>query len=385
MPPSTTPASPSGDPGHLDPEGHIPPTLLGLLQVYSPSGAERPAVEYLVERMQMLGYTQAFRDEAGNAVGVMGDGPQQIVLLGHIDTVPGEIPLRVEEGRGRGGCASSRACRSMGAARWTPKARWQLLSMRSLKSAVIPGWQLIVIGAVEEERDSQGARYIRDRYHPAFAIIGEPSGWERVTLGYKGSAWAEVELRLPRAHSAGPGQSAPEAAFELWNALLHACAAFNTGRGRLFDQATPTLGSFSSGEQDFETWASLKIGVRLPPDLPPDAWYALLAAVIEPFAAIQVSIKPTGYAIPAYTAGKNTPLVRAMLKGIRDTGGEPGFVLKTGTADLNIVAPAWACPAVAYGPGDSSLDHTPDEHIELEEYDRARRVLVEALKILCNQ
>jgi LysW-gamma-L-lysine carboxypeptidase len=63
-------------------------------------------------------------------------------------------------------------------------------------------------------------------------------------------------------------------------------------------------------------------------------------------------------------------------------GGKPGFVVKTGTADLNIVAPVWNCPAVAYGPGDSSLDHTPDEHIVLEEYQKAVNVLAEVLRRL---
>ncbi|MBV9788133.1 MAG: acetyl-lysine deacetylase, partial [Chloroflexi bacterium] len=40
---------------------------------------------------------------------------------------------------------------------------------------------------------------------------------------------------------------------------------------------------------------------------------------------------------------------------------------------------AWRCPIVAYGPGDAALDHTPDEHIVLEEYLRAIRVLEMAL------
>ena len=73
-------------------------TLIGLVDQYSPSGGEQSAVRFLVERMQALGYDQAFSDEAGNAVGVIGKGPRQIVLLGHIDTVPGEIAVRVEEG-----------------------------------------------------------------------------------------------------------------------------------------------------------------------------------------------------------------------------------------------------------------------------------------------
>ena len=68
-------------------------TLVGLVSQYSPSGQERGAVEWLVARMKSLGYDEAFVDKAGNAVGIMGKGPKQVVLLGHIDTVPGEIKV----------------------------------------------------------------------------------------------------------------------------------------------------------------------------------------------------------------------------------------------------------------------------------------------------
>lgn len=70
-------------------------TLIGLVSQYSPSGSERRAVEWLVERMKSLGYDDAFIDEAGNAVGVMGSGEKQVVLLGHIDTVVGEIKVEI--------------------------------------------------------------------------------------------------------------------------------------------------------------------------------------------------------------------------------------------------------------------------------------------------
>jgi LysW-gamma-L-lysine carboxypeptidase len=49
---------------------------------------------------------------------------------------------------------------------------------------------------------------------------------------------------------------------------------------------------------------------------------------------------------------------------------------------MNIVGPAWGCPIVAYGPGDSSLDHTPEEQIEIAEYRRAIDVLAQALEAL---
>ena len=49
---------------------------------------------------------------------------------------------------------------------------------------------------------------------------------------------------------------------------------------------------------------------------------------------------------------------------------------------MNVVAPVWKCPIVAYGPGDSSLDHTPNEHLELDEYWKAVNVLEQTLRSL---
>jgi LysW-gamma-L-lysine carboxypeptidase len=41
---------------------------------------------------------------------------------------------------------------------------------------------------------------------------------------------------------------------------------------------------------------------------------------------------------------------------------------KTGTGDMNILGRAMNAPIVTYGPGDSHLDHTKDEHIVISEY-----------------
>ena len=138
-------------------------TLVGLVSHYSPSGQERGAVDWLVARMKSLGYSEAFVDEAGNAVGIMGAGAKQVVLLGHIDTVPGQISVRTENGAlfGRG----------------SVDAKGPLASFVDAvaKAGAKDGWQFIVIGAVEEERDSEGARFIVNCYKPDFAIIGEPN------------------------------------------------------------------------------------------------------------------------------------------------------------------------------------------------------------------
>ena len=50
--------------------------------------------------------------------------------------------------------------------------------------------------------------------------------------------------------------------------------------------------------------------------------------------------------------------------------------------EQNVVAPVWGTPILAYGPGDSSLDHTPQEHILVSEYERAIEVLAGVLAVL---
>jgi len=351
-------------------------TLIGLVEHYSPSGKESEAVTWLVERMQTLGFTRSFVDEVGNAVGVMGEGEKQVVLLGHIDTVTGEIPVRfspLPEGEGLG--VRGKALYGRG----TVDAKGPLAAFVDAVAAVGPidGWQFVVIGALDEERNSIGARHVVDQYRPDFAIIGEPSQWDQVTLGYKGSAWAEVMVVRSMSHSAGGDQSTPEIAVGIWDQITAWAADFNAGRERNFDQVAPTLGGFSSSENGFEASATLQIGVRLPEDLDPPGWYAQLQGWVS---AAGAELVPTGYPISAYRCERNSPLVRAFLGGIRAAGGKPGFVVKTGTADLNIVAPQWGCPAVAYGPGDSSLDHTPDEYISLDEYRQTVTVLQAVLQ-----
>jgi LysW-gamma-L-lysine carboxypeptidase len=124
--------------------------------------------------------------------------------------------------------------------------------------------------------------------------------------------------------------------------------------------------------------------VRLPPDFPPEQWYNYLQQLVHEheLAHSSATIDPIGSAIPAWNCEKNNKLVRAFLGGIRSEGGTPAFVYKTGTADLNIVAPVWQCPALVYGPGDSALDHTPNEKLSLAEYQKSKAVLVKALQQL---
>lgn len=331
--------------------------LAALLSIYSPSREEHQAVAFLVETMNTLGF-RAWSDAAGNAVGVLGDGPRTCVLLGHIDTVPGFIPVRTEGGRlyGRGAVDAKGPLAAFVAA--------------AAQTAARPDRRLVVIGAVEEEAaSSKGARHAAGEWNPEWCIIGEPSSAHRVTLGYKGRLLVHATLNRSMAHTAGPQSSACEEAVLFWQSLLAYATETNGGTRGVFDQLTPSLRSINSTTDGFADTVRLTVGLRVPARVSMAALRDKVAALAGDAEVVFASEEP------AFRAEKNTDLVRAFLQAIRAEGSQPSFCLKTGTSDMNVVGPIWRCPIVAYGPGDSSLDHTPDEHIRIDEYLKSIAVL----------
>lgn len=337
--------------------------LTALLRIPSLSGHEGPAAEFLVAQMRGFGW-EAFVDESGSAVGHLGDGGPLVVLLGHIDTVPGEVPVRIEGDRlyGRGAVDAK-----------GPFATF----VQAARRAQVEGrlrCRLALVGATEEEAaSSRGAHHARAQYAPQLCVIGEPSGWDRVTLGYKGRLLLHYRHEQPAAHSAGELRAAPEQMADFWAAVQARCAEHNAGRERLFEQLIPSLRRVASGGDGLADWVEATIGLRLPEGVDP----ARLADDLADLAA-PASLRAEG-GCPAFRSPRTTPLAGAFVRAIRAQGGQPGFLHKTGTADMNVVGPAWGCPIVAYGPGDSRLDHTPDEHVEIGEYRRAIAVLADVL------
>lgn len=333
--------------------------LQGVLEIGSPSGGERPLAEYLCYEMARRGL-RAHIDAAGNAVGEIGTAAPLVVLLGHMDTAPGRVPVRCEGdllyGRGAVDAKGPLAAFICAAARLGTHA----------------GLRVAVIGAVEEESaTSRGARHVAATYRPDLCVIGEPSRWDRLTLGYKGRLLVEYRLEQGSAHSAGAVPTAGQHAVEFWNGV--AALAEQYGGAREFERLTPTLRRVRAESDGLCDTATLSLSLRLPPGCDTVELHERLRALAG---VAEVSFAGDE---PAYRAPKNTPLVRAFLAAIRAHGGIPAFALKTGTSDMNVVAPIWTCPVLAYGPGDSALDHTPNEHISVAEYGRAIAVLENAL------
>lgn len=382
----------------------------GLVSIPSLSTREAEASSWLVAQMRELGYPRAFVDEAGNAVGELGDplARHTVVLLGHIDTVPGAIPVRIVE----------EAAGPVLYGRGSVDAKGPLATFVMAGARAGDAWaranevRIVVVGAVEEESaSSKGARFIRDRFNgvaeplPDACIIGEPSGWSRITLGYKGRLLVEMDASQPMAHTAGPDSGIATVAVDLWNWIAGRADSANAAVEKAFEQLQPSLRRLQT-DTDEQLWDHVhaQVGIRLPPGFDVEALVGELAAwaadragaepsspvtAPEPGSTseclcegrVHIHLRFSAYE-PAWRSDRSTPLARFLTGGIRkiDSQVRPAFVVKTGTSDMNVVGPAWLCQIAAYGPGDSTLDHTPDEHLNLLEYEKSVQILVESLR-----
>ena len=343
-------------------------TLLeDMLRIYSPSHEEAALSAFLLDRMTGMGF-QAYQDPVNNAIGVLGSGSRTIFLLGHIDTVPGQIPVQRKDGRlyGRGAVDAK-----------GPMACFISAAHRLKGDVASLNKRIVVIGAVEEEAaTSRGARQVaRDFSAPQFCVIGEPSGWNAITLGYKGRLLLKYRLEVALKHTAARGKLVCEQAVDFWNRIKRWCDQYNRGK-TAFETVDASIRSFNSEEDGFHEVAQLALGFRLPLNFSVERIKTFLMEAAGKgrcdFYGGEVAVR----------TDKSNALVKTFLRSIRDCKGIPKFKVKTGTSDMNVVTPVWNCPIVAYGPGNSALDHTPEEHIEIEEYGRAIDVLEFVLRVV---
>lgn len=326
-----------------------------MVAIPSPSGDEGELAVFLESAMRGLGM-EASVDDAGNVIGETGTGDHpDVLLLGHLDTIDRPMPVRRCDGRlfGRGTVDAKSALAAM---------------VCAAAQSAFPG-RLRVAGVVEEETPaSRGASHLASTMPaPDAVIVGEPSGWSGVILGYKGKLDLEYTVSRPATHPSNPAEKAGEAAIAFWNALLELLGPARSAAA--FDLPAATLTDVAADM----TEARMLVDCRLPPGFDAEA---LLAALRRQAGTAELRVLGC---VPAVRAPRGNPAARSLSAAIRRRGGTPSPKVKTGTSDMNTVAVRWDVPMAAYGPGDSALDHSDREHVELEEYLRTVDVLTLAV------
>ncbi|MEV6689899.1 M20/M25/M40 family metallo-hydrolase [Micromonospora sp. NPDC051196] len=330
--------------------------LTRMVEISSVSGGERELAQFLVRWLTEQG-VPAMIDPAGNLVATRGRGPRQLLMLGHLDTVPYRWPVAWDDAvlTGRG-CVDAKA--SLAA------------FLQTLVEFEPPeGVMVRVVGTVEEERTAAGALYARDHYPADAVIIGEPSGAGAVTIGYHGVCKVRMDVARATGHTAGKDRRTAA------SSLVDLIGEVEAEVGKRSPEALFAVLDLAAGGTGATQTASAVLDIRVPPGTQVDD---LLPAFDDGRLLL---------ATPPVTTPRTDPLVRAFTRALRTvTGDAPRLLAKKGSSDMNTLATRWqGVPMVAYGPGDAHLDHTPDERLSADEYRRAREVLSVAVRDWCER
>ena len=336
-----------------------------MLLIYSPSGRETELASLLEGEMMRLEFKEVHIDPVGNVVGEVGAGHPLTVLCGHMDTVPGFIEVR-EEGKiiyGRGAVDAKASLAAM------------ILAASRLKKR--KKGKIIVIGVVDEEGDGKGIEYIsRMKLDADYFMFGEPSGAEKITVGYKGRIQLTLTLKTLGGHASVPWatENAVEKAHDLLKMIQnHPFTADKEEKDRFHTvSSSPTVMKGGEFPNSIPENCQITVDIRVPPQLKCDFVLQEIDNIIDQFrvenskVAIQSRVESM---LDAYEADQSSMLVEALKKSILQVlGKEARLIRKTGTGDMNVIGLRQQRPVVTYGPGDSRLDHTPNEHIYLQEY-----------------
>jgi len=338
--------------------------LKRALEIYTPSRSEAQLANLIKEKcLDDLGFEKVNIDSVGNVIATKGNGTPRILLCGHMDTVPGQIPVRIDSGFLFGRGASD--------------AKAPLISMLLACSEFKQRGTIIFAGVVDEEGNATGIKeLVKNNLSIDYAIFGEPSGINRITISYKGRIALKLTCDvLDSAHASAPwlSKNSIEEVFEVWKLLSAEISAKYDKTDKKSNSLSLSLTEISGGSSHNVTPQKCKvtIDIRVPNGVKCLEILNHLDTSIRNISEMR-KVKIT-YRIEdmteAFEADHSSPLVRALSLSILDVCKVRSVLLrKTGTGDMNVLGNSLNIPVVTYGPGEPHVSHSKDERVEIQSY-----------------
>ena len=338
--------------------------LKRALEIYTPSRSEAQLANLIKEKcLDDLGFEKVNIDSVGNVIATKGNGTPRILLCGHMDTVPGQIPVRIDSGFLFGRGASD--------------AKAPLISMLLACSEFKQRGTIIFAGVVDEEGNATGIKeLVKNNLSIDYAIFGEPSGINRITISYKGRIALKLTCDvLDSAHASAPwlSKNSIEEVFEVWKLLSAEISAKYDKTDKKSNSLSLSLTEISGGSSHNVTPQKCKvtIDIRVPNGVKCLEILNHLDTSIRNISEMR-KVKIT-YRIEdmteAFEADHSSPLVRALSLSILDVCKVRSVLLrKTGTGDMNVLGNSLNIPVVTYGPGEPHVSHSKDEKVEIQSY-----------------
>jgi glutamate carboxypeptidase len=267
-------------------------TLASLVALDSPS-SEREAVNRVADFMSDAlaatgGRVERLAQAAfGDHLHVSwGEGPRQILILGHMDTVwpAGEAqkrPFRIEEGRAQGpGAFDMKGGLVVG-----------LYALRALQAlALQPACRLVLVLNSDEECGSPTSRAIieEEGRRSAASLVLEPSREGALVTWRKGVGRFEMEVQGLASHAGAAHERGVSAVQELAHQILRLEAMTNYGRG-----TTVNVGVIQGGSKvnvrPASAWAEIDLRVTAAEEGQRMAKTILALQPVHPAATLVVS------------------------------------------------------------------------------------------------
>jgi LysW-gamma-L-lysine carboxypeptidase len=347
--------------------------LKKAVEIPSVSGNEEDIGKFLLKRLKELGF-EVSKDEVGNVIGEIGEGRPVLLLSSHMDTVAGDVPVKKKDeklyGRGSVDAKGSLIAMICAAARFIEKK--------------IKG-KLIVAGIVEEETTVNGINKLLDALNYIdFAVFGEPSGLNRICIASKGRIHLHLtfnrESGSAHVSSAGVIENPIHMAISFWRNLEIRLKGRPFVGKTAFFSVEPNITVIKGGEttNTLPDTCEMDIDIRFPPGITVKKILHEVDKLVTSFhQKTKIRIKSEILSrVEGFRAGKDTKVALALKKAIEMvTTKDARFLRKSGTNFMSIIAWRFRIPVISYGPGDSNLDHTPNEHIDLAEFEQSIDVL----------
>lgn len=349
--------------------------LKRALELYTPSRSEAALANMLKDKcVNELGFEQVNIDNVGNIIATKGTGEPRILLCGHMDTVPGQVPVRIDDGQIYGRGASD--------------AKAPLIAML-LAASEFPkqSGTVIFAGVVDEEGNATGVKQlVKSKLGVDYAVFGEPSGVENITVAYKG----RLAIRLTcdvgdSAHASAPwlAKNSIEEMYDFWKAIKAEIERVGTAEN-MAKSISCSLTEINGGSSHNVTPQKCKItiDIRVPTKTTCESVLRMVDTVITKVAS-EKGIKATHRIedkTEPFEADHSSPLVRALLLAVLDVRKmRPMLLRKTGTGDMNVLGHNFKIPVITYGPGNPHASHTADESVNIDEYIASIEVYERAL------
>ncbi|MHA1272535.1 MAG: M20/M25/M40 family metallo-hydrolase [Promethearchaeota archaeon] len=350
--------------------------LKKCIEIYSPSGNEQEYAKFIANFLKEHSFEVQI-DKVGNVIAKKGKGKPIILLISHLDTIPGELPVKEENGKIFG----------RGAVDCKPSLAAMVYSISNYDLKEDEG-TIIFAGIVREEDSLIGIEeFIKLDINPDFAIFGEPTKLEQICIGYKGRICIGYRAITESGHAASAWQyvNAVEICLQIWNIIKGVCWQLTGSHckrddnAKYFHQIIPTLTVISGGELTncVPSKCEIYIDIRFPPEISAEHILEQIRKSILNFKDVFQKETKQSFQIQenilslinGYEVEGNELIVGALRWAIFKTiGKKPKLIKKTGTTFINAIGIHYNIPSITYGPGDPKLEHTNKEYIEIKEY-----------------